>query len=92
MPSHTRQSGEVENLKKITSLAFWSSTGTSVALSISMVNHDLHWDFVPINDKEMCWYCDQNLSDNEQQIKGFTELVGTSLKPIKETLFTHVVP
>ena len=78
--------------KKITGLAFRSGTGTSVALSISTVNHDLHWDFVPINDKEMRWYCDQNLSDNERQMKGFTELVGTSSKPIEETLLALVVP
>ena len=78
--------------KKLNAIAFRSSTGTSVALSLSTTGHDLHWDMVPDSNKDMRWYFDRTLSDHDRQMHAFSLLVGKSTKAIDEKLLLHISP
>ena len=78
--------------KKMNAITFHSRIGTSVALLMSTVNHDLHWDFVPKSDKHIGWYFDKNLSDHEPKMNGFDKLIGESTKEIEQVLLDLVLP
>ena len=76
----------------ITGLAFQSGTGTSVALSLSTVNNDLHWDLVPKRGKDLKWYIDPDINEQDRLKKGFTWLIGVCTTAAVDAILEVVSP
>ena len=77
--------------KKVNAIAYRSGTGTSVALSMSTTNSNLHWDLIPAKNKDLRWYFD-TIDEHDRLMKGFDTLEGASSRAVELSLLDAVLP